>query len=308
MTHSRRKFIRLAGGLSASALLLPTFGCTPSDKTAEQDTEGMNDATATAAASSGSLGSFGIQLYTLRDLLPDDPKGVLRQVADMGYQQIEGYEGPQGMFWGMTPEEWKTYCDELGLTMVSCHVNINENLAEKAAQLAGIGVEYVLCAYIGQQDGEAGWQKVVEQFNAAGKTCQEAGVRFAYHNHAYSFEEKDGVVGQAYLMDNTDDTVDYEMDIYWVVTGGADPIEWLERYPDKWKLCHVKDRARGADPDEHEASVNLGTGTIDFPEILAVADRIGMEYYILEQEDYPDSTPIKSATAGAKYMKELKFA
>ena len=304
-SHTRRNFLRITGGLSASALLLPTFGCGGESNT---DTENVAENEVAMEETTGSLTSFGIQLYTLRDDMPDDPKGTLRRIANMGYQQIEGYEGDQGMFWGMTAQEWKDYCDELGLTMVSCHVNIDENLAEKAAELASIGTEYVLCAYVGEQDGKAGWQAVVDKFNAAGKTCRDAGIGFAYHNHAYTFEEVDGIIPQAYLMDNTDDTVDYEMDIYWVVTGGADPIEWLERYPDKWRLCHVKDRDPAASPDEHEASVDLGTGFIDFPKILAVADRVGMKYYILEQEDYPNGTPLESAEAGARYMESLEFA
>lgn len=308
MTNSRRSFLRVAGGLSATALLLPTLGCGGDASTEGESVEAIEENEAATMDAGGSLKTFGIQLYTLRDDLPGDPRGTLRRIADMGYRQIEGYEGDRGMFWGMTAREWKDYCDELGLTMVSCHVNIDENLAEKAAELASIGTEYVLCAYVGPQEGKAGWQAIVDKFNAAGKTCREAGIGFAYHNHAYSFEEEDGIIPQAYLMDNTDDTVDYEMDIYWVVTGGADPIEWLERYPNKWRLCHVKDRARDAAPEDHEASVDLGTGTIDFPRILAVADRVGMEYYILEQENYPNGTPLESAEAGARYMESLEFA
>ena len=307
MTHSRRTFLRTAGSLSASAVLLPLLSCGDSAN-AQEAAEATSTDAAPASAPTGSLSSFGLQLYTLRDMLPGDPKGTLKQVADMGYTQIEGYEGDQGMFWGMTAQEWKDYCDELGLTMVSCHVNINENLAGKAAELASIGTEYAVCAYIGQQDGQAGWQAVVDQFNAAGKTCRDAGIRFAYHNHAYSFEESGGVVGQAYLMDHTDDTVDYEMDIYWVVTGGADPIDWLNRYPGKWKLCHVKDRKKGASLEDHEASVNLGEGSIDFASILKVAEEQGMEYYILEQENYENSTPLRSARAGAEYLEQLEFA
>ena len=306
---NRRSFLRLAGGLTATSLLLPTFGCGNQPGDAGESVRALEDDDATTEAmTTGSLSTFGIQLYTLRDMLPGDPKGTLKAVADMGYQQIEGYEGDQGMFWGMTAQEWKDYCDELGLTMVSCHVNINENLAEKARQLASIGVDYALCAYVGEQDGRAGWQAIVDKFNAAGKTCRDNGIGFAYHNHAYSFEEVDGIIPQDFLMENTDDTVDYEMDIYWVVTGGADPIEYLERYPGKWKLCHVKDRKKGAPLEEHEASVNLGEGSIDFARILAVAEEQGMEYYILEQENYENSTPLKSARAGAEYLERLEFA
>ncbi|MCP9234678.1 sugar phosphate isomerase/epimerase [Lewinella sp. JB7] len=306
MINSRRTFLRVAGGLSASAALLPLWAC--GDGGGDHASTETTPPESEERAGGGDLGAFGIQLYTLRDMMPGDPRGTLKQIADMGYKQIEGYEGAQGMFWGMEPQEFKDYLDELGLTMVSTHCNINENFAEKAQQAASIGVEYLICPYIGAQDGKAGWDAVIEKFNECGRICAEHGIRFAYHNHAYTFEEVDGIVPQAYLMDNTDDTVDYEMDIYWVVTGGADPVKWLNDYPGKWRLCHVKDRKKGAGPDEHEASVDLGKGSIDFPRILAVAEEQGMEYYILEQEDYENSTPVKSAAAGARYLADFTFA
>lgn len=307
MSKSRRNFLRLAGGFSASAILLPLYNCAGDANSEGDSAEETQNNEEMEANSTGSLSAFGIQLYTLRDLMPGDPKGTLKKIADMGYRQIEGYEGDMGIFWGMEAREYKDYLDELGLTMVATHVNIRENFAEKVKQAAGIGVKYMICPSIGAQKDKAAWQQVVEMFNAAGKVCADNGIRFAYHNHGYSFKEVDGIIPQAYLMDNTDDTVDYEMDIYWVVTAGADPVEWLNKYPNKWRLCHVKDRQKDAPADEMDASVDLGMGTIDFPSVLAVAEAQGMEYYILEQEDYPDSTPLESAKAGARYMEELKF-
>jgi sugar phosphate isomerase/epimerase len=300
---SRREFLRLSSGLTAGSLLLPLLSC------GEAGPEKSAPASAPdTTAARGDLASFGIQLYTLRELMPKDPKGTLKQVADMGYKQIEGYEGGQGMFWGMSPQEWKDYCDELGLNMVSCHMNIRENAAEKIQQLASIGTAYAICPGVGGQPDRAAWQEIVDLFNETGRIAKDNGIGFAYHNHAYTFEEVDGIMPQAFLMENTDDSVDYEMDIYWVVTGGADPVEWLQRYPDKWRLCHVKDRKKGAPLDEHEVSVDLGTGSIDFSRVLRVAEEVGMQYYILEQEDYENSTPLKSAAAGARYLERLEFA
>ncbi|PHN01396.1 sugar phosphate isomerase [Flavilitoribacter nigricans DSM 23189 = NBRC 102662] len=255
------------------------------------------------------IARFGIQLYTLRDVFPQDPKGVLKQIADMGYTQIEGYEGDQGIFWGMGHTEWKNYLDSLGLTMVSTHCNINENFAEKAAQAGEIGMKYLISPWEGPQESIDDFKKIAEKFNEKGAICKENGLRFAYHNHGYSFKELDGQMPQDVMMDNTDPaTVDYEMDIYWVVTGGADPIAYLNKYPDRWRLCHVKDREKGIGADVRDASVDLGTGQIDFPKILKVAAEKKMEYYIVEQERYEDSTPIESARADAEYMKNFKFA
>jgi sugar phosphate isomerase/epimerase len=255
-----------------------------------------------------SIKNFGLQLYTLRDDLPKDPKGVLKQVAGMGYKQIEGYEGGQGLFWGMTNKEFKAYLDSLGLTFISSHCNINTDFETKAAQAAEIGMKYLICPYLGDQKTVDGYKKAAEKFNQAGEICKKNGIKFAYHNHGYTFEEKEGQMPQDVLMQNTDKAlVDYEMDIYWVVTAGADPITWLKKYPGRWTLCHVKDRKKDAGPKDHDASVDLGTGSIDFNKVLKAASKQGMKYYIVEQEKYEGTTPLKSAAVDAAYMKKLKI-
>jgi len=109
-------------------------------------------------------------------------------------------------------------------------------------------------------------------------------------------------------MDNTDPAlVDHEMDIYWVVTGGADPIEYLKKYSNRFRLCHIKDRIKNAG-EEQKASCNLGTGMIDYPKILKVAKDHGMKYFIVEQELYDDSTPLQAAKIGAEYLKQMTFS
>lgn len=305
MNHQRRNFLRTAGLLGTGALILPQWACSGSG--GQESSDAASSATAEAVLSP-SLTDFGIQLYTLRDLLPDDPKGMIKNLASYGYTQIEGYEGPQGMFWNMPHTDFKSYLDDLGLSMVASHCNVQENFEEKAAQAAEVGMKYLICPYIGAQKTMDDWKGIVDLFNECGEICAQNGLRFAYHNHAYSFEELEGVIPQDYMMENVNpETVDFELDIYWVVTGGADPIAYLEKYPDRIRLCHVKDRMKGAAPDEHEASCDLGTGSIDYAHILKVAADHGMEYYILEQERYDNSTPLKSAEKGAEYLKNLVF-
>lgn len=191
--------------------------------------------------------------------------------------------------------------------MVSSHVNINEGFEEKAAQAAEIGMKYLICPYIGPQTSMDAWKTVTDRFNKCGEICKKNGIRFAYHNHAYSFQAFSGMIPHDFIMDNTDpDLVDHEMDIYWVVTGGADPIEYLTKYPNRFRLCHVKDRM--ANTTDRMASTNLGTGIIDFPKILKVAKEQGMKYYIMEQERYDGSSPMDAARVGADYLSKLKFA
>jgi len=307
MKSNRRKFIRYTGVLATGSLILPAFGCKDAAKDFKRGyDDGMKEAK--DAAATGSLDAYGIQLYTLRDVIGDDPKGVLKELSNYGFKQIESYDGKQGMFWDMEPKDFKSYLDDLGLSIISSHCNINENFEKKAAQAASIGMDYLVCPYIGPQTSVDAWKKVTDRFNACGEVCKKNGIRFAYHNHAYSFKAFSGMIPHDFMMENTDpDLVDHQMDIYWVVTGGADPIEYLQKYPNRFKLCHVKDRMKDAG-DEQSASCNLGTGTINFSKILKVAKENGMKYFIMEQERYDGSTPMKSAEIGAEYLSKLKFA
>lgn len=289
MHKERRKFIEQLTVFSTGSIMVPSL------------LKGNSLGTAEA-----SLDKFGIQLYTLRDEMPKDPKGIIKQLASFGYQQIEGYEGDQGMFWNMTNKDFKMFLDDLGLTMISSHCNIKENFAEKAAQAAEIGMAYLVCPYIGPQKSMEDWKKVTDLFNDCGRICEENGIRFAYHNHEYSFKSFSGMIPHDFIMQNTDpDLVDHQMDIYWVVTGGADPIDFLTRYPNRFRLCHVKDRIKGS--EERDASCDLGKGFIDYPKILKIAADQGMQYYIVEQERYDNSTPLDSAKHDAEYLKKLEF-
>ncbi len=306
MKNDRRKFLQVAGTFTAGTLLFPQLACNTPTSNNESETTPV---VTTPPEPKPSLDEFGIQLYTLRDDFPKDPKGVLKQLASLGYKQIEGFEGAQGMFWDMGNKEFKKYLDSLGLNMVSSHCDIKKDFEAKAAQAAEIGMEYLICPYVGPQTSVDEWKKVTDRFNECGAICKKNGIRFAYHNHAYTFVPFSGMIPHDFVMDNTDpDLVDHEMDIYWVVTGGADPIEYLKKYPNRFRLCHIKDRMKGVDAKEHSASCDLGTGMIDFPKILKVAKEQGMKYYILEQERYDNSTPMKSVGAGADYLKKLVFA
>lgn len=283
MRYNRRDFLRL-GGAAAAGLALAPMACAPATKETATNT-------------------FGLQLYTLRDDFPKDPKGVLAKVASYGYKQIESYEGPNGMFWGMTNKEFKAYMDELGMKIVSSHCDIDNDFERKAAEAAEIGMKYLICPWRSQEKLDD-YYAVAEDFNAKGEICKQNGIKFAYHNHGYTFTETEGKFPHDILMENTDKgLVEYEMDIYWVVTAGQDPIEWIKRYPGRFTSSHIKDRMKGT--DEREATCTLGTGTIDFQSIINEGKKNGMELFIVEQERYDGTTPLASVEANAKYMNKL---
>lgn len=308
MKNNRRNFLQVAGTFAAGSMLLPQLACTNTETDSKNNNTNTNTPPPPAPAKS-KLEEFGIQLWSLKDDLPKDPKGVLKQLASFGYQQIEGFDGDQGMFWGMPHLDFKKYLDDIGLSMVASHCDIKTDFEKKAGQAAEIGMEYLICPWIGPQKSVEDWKKVTDQFNECGAICKKNGIKFAYHNHAYSFKAFTGMIPHDFIMDNTDpELVFHEMDIYWVVTGGADPVEYLKKYSNRFKLCHIKDRMKNAPTEEKNASCNLGTGSIDFAPILKVAKENGMEYFFAEQELYAEgTTALKSAEANAGYMKALEI-
>jgi sugar phosphate isomerase/epimerase len=293
MSYNRRDFIKTtSAAIAITAVTGELLGCNSSSH----------------MGGSGTLKEFGLQLYTLRDVFPKDPKGILKQVADMGYKQVEGFEGNKGLFWGMTNIEFKKYMDDLGMNFISSHCDINKDFERKANEGAAIGMKYLLAPYFGPQKNIDAFKQYAEKLNQLGEVCKKAGLRFGYHNHDYSFKPLEGQFPQDVMMQNTDPSlVDFEMDIYWVVTAGEDPVKWIEKYPNRFRLCHVKDRKKAAPLSEHDASVDLGTGSIDFAQILKVGKKNGMKYYIVEQEKYEGTTSLASAKADAEYLKKLKF-
>ena len=304
---NRRDFLKRTS-LFASAF---AFGSLVScnNETKPEETKGDTSSKASTeppTPSTKPLGDFGLQLYTLRDDLPKDPKGVLKQVAGFGYKQLEGYEGDKGLWWGLGAVEFKKYLDELGVGMVSSHCDYKKDFEKKAAEAAGVGLKYLIAPYIGKQKTLDDYKKIADEFNKAGEVCKKNGLRFAYHNHDYSFVQQDGQYPQDILMATADASlVDFEMDMYWVVTAGADPEAWIKKYPNRFTLCHVKDRSKTAKAEDHDASVDLGTGSIDYAKVLKTASDNGMKYYIVEQERYDNSTPLKSAEVDAAYLKKL---
>ena len=251
------------------------------------------------------LPAYGLQLWTVKEDLEANPKEVLKKVASFGYKQIESFEGKNGMFWGLKNTEFKKYLDDLGTKIISSHCNNTVDFERKAAEAAEIGMKYLICPYKGPQKSIDDFKKFADEFNASGEICRKNGIRFAYHNHDYSFKPIDGQVPQEVMMNGTDkNLVDFEMDIYWVIAAGEDPKAWFKKHPGRFKLCHVKDLAKTATGHE---SVQIGKGTIDFASILKAGTADGLKYYIVEQEAFTGTNPLESAEVDAKYMGSFSY-
>ena len=210
MNYSRRNFIKLTGGAATGLALGSMTGIS------------LLSCTEKAAVTN----TFGLQLYTLRDVLPQDPKGILKQVASFGYKQIESYDEPQRIFWSMGHTGFKKYMDDLGMTLVAAHCDINKEFEQRAAEAAAIGMKFLLCPWLGPQPTLDDYKRQADVFNARGEVCKKNGIRFAYHNHDYSFLPVDGQYPQDILMSNTDPAlVHYVLAIYLIVNNKQNPIE-----------------------------------------------------------------------------------
>lgn len=325
----RRFFLRQAGIYAATPLVLNQItSCTPSSKTEEK----MADSTAISALAEPSIKEFGIQLWTVKEDMAKDVKATLKAVSDYGYSFVESFS-PKGaeIFWGMKPKDFKTYLDSINLKILSSHcdpaftmdIKTEKVFRQLVDDAASIGMKYLINPFLGELKTQDDWKKAIEGFNRQGEICSKAGLRFAYHNHHFEFKKfADGSTPQQMMLEGTDPKlVDFELDLYWVVKAGENPEEWLKKYSNRFKLCHIKDHNTDEKQKEIEtkekptddfwpvgASCNLGTGKIDFATILSTARANGMEYYIVEQERFDAGTRLQSIKADADYMKKLVFA
>lgn len=253
------------------------------------------------------LSAFGIQLYSVKEDMAVDAQATMRSLASFGYKQFEGFDGGKGILWGMQPAEFKSLLSETGTTMVASHANVFENLEAQAAQAAEVGMKYLICPWIGPQKSLDDYKKKANEFNQIGEKLKSFGLRFAYHNHDYTFVNQEGSIPQDILMDNTDpELVDFEMDIYWVHVANAKPAEYLAKYPGRFRLCHLKDAESGTG-DPHQRGVLLGAGEIPYADLIKQSKAIGMEYFIVEQERFPSGTPMEAAETNAKYLSALEY-
>jgi len=274
---------------AAAALLVPSFACVASDKK-----------------------SVGLQLYSLRDELPKDVKGTIAKVAKAGFKEVETYGfSIKDQFWGLTPAEFKKLLDDNGLTAPSGHYGLGSYLTDgnteelKAAIAAAkvLGSEYVTIPWLDESIRKSAddYKKIAVKINEAGKLTKEAGIRLAYHNHNFEFEKQGDTTGYEILLKGTDkNLVDFELDLYWVVRSGNDPIKLFKENPGRFTMWHVKDMDK-ANP---ALNAEVGTGSINFKPIFADAKLSGMKHFFIEHETNYKPNPMESVAASCAYIKK----
>jgi sugar phosphate isomerase/epimerase len=282
MTIDRRRFLA-ALGASAAALA----ACNRS-------------VAASAPMPARRVDRLGIQLYTLRKQANTDLAGVLAGLSRIGYKEVE-FAG----YYKHPATEIRDLLKRHGLTAPSAHIAIDLIETQPAQTFADahvVGHEWITVPSLprGKPTTMEDWQRIGAQFNRVAAQVKSAGFRFAFHNHNDIVRKTGDVLPIDILMKETDPAlVAFQMDIYWAVNGGADPIELLARYPGRFKMLHVKDGQR----PPGDVQTDVGAGTIDFISIFARAK--GIEHYFVESDSAAD--PMAFAAASYKYLSHLEF-
>lgn len=248
------------------------------------------------------LKRIGLQLYSVRDLMKADLPGTLAKVAAIGYKEVE-FAG----YFGRTPTQIRELLRRDGLTSPSTHLpfdSLESTWQKQLDDAKAVGHHWATIAFIPEEKRRTldDWKRHAATFNRAAAQAKSAGLRFAYHNHDFELKAIDGTRPIDLLLKETDPSlVDFEMDLYWVVFGGGNPIDLFNQYPKRFPLVHVKDSS--GPPDRN--MVDVGQGTIDFRSIFAQSDKAGIKHYFVEHDKPAD--PIATIRNSYHYLHALRF-
>jgi len=244
-------------------------------------------------------GPLGVQLYTLRAAMERDVAATLARVAAIGYEEVE-FAG----YFGHAPSEIRLFLADAGLRAPSAHVAadlLDEAWPATLEAAAVVGHDYVVVPSIPESMRTSldGWRRTAERLTRAAAAAHEMGLRFAYHNHDLEFREMEGRTPLDVFLETADaDLVEIELDLFWVVHAGADPIAFMDRWPGRIPMVHVKDRTADGRMTE------VGNGVIDWGEILRHRERAGIRHYFVEH-DRPEE-PFRSIESSLHYLSRLE--
>jgi sugar phosphate isomerase/epimerase len=286
-----------------------------------------------------STSKVGIQLFTIPKLVSTDFKGTLTRLAKIGYKEVEFF-GPyefsapetienwkrfagflgvtQNAFYGYKPAEVKTLLADLGLSAPSAHLDITtlrKNLGPAAEGLSAVGVKYVVVPSLTTAEDFADYNKLADEFSSFGEQLATHGLTYVYHNHGYEHTPQNGKTLMDTLLTQTDEKVKFELDIFWMTAAGANPIEFLQKYPGRYKMMHVKNaseqvRFSGNGPMMEQIMglmgkmADPGDGVFDIKAIIKAGKKSGVDHFFLERDmaPNPDTTLPNSYEYLAKVM------
>ncbi len=285
--NTRRNFIKQSGLITAGLMM------NPSDLLKKQK-------------------NVGIQLYSVRDEIFKDPRGVIKKIAVAGYSEVEMFGlNAENKFYGLTVKEFAQLLKDNKLKSPSGHYapenflfeNGNGDDVKNFCEVGNtLGNKYIIIPWMKEERRKTidQYKVLAERINKAGEICKKANLQLAYHNHDFEFADMNGQHGYDVLLNNTDkDLVKMEMDIYWVVRAGYDPIELFKKHPGRFHLWHVKDM----DKADRTKNTEVGNGTVDFKTIFANAKLSGVKHYMVEQENNYKPDIFSSIKTSCSYTK-----
>lgn len=250
---------------------------------------------------------ISLQLYSLRDDIAKDYDATIKKAGEMGFTSVEAANYADGKFYGKTPEEFKASIEKAGMKVLSSHTGkglTEKELASKdftealkwwdqciAAHKAA-GMKYIVTPWMDTPKTLKDLQTYCEYYNEIGKKCKENGMLFGYHNHDFELKNKiEDKVMYDYMLENTNpEYVFFEMDVYWVVRGGKSPVDYFNKYKNRFTLLHIKDNRE------------LGqSGMVGFDAIFNNTDAAGVKHLVVEVEQY-SFTPEESVKKSLDYL------
>jgi len=300
MYDSRREFLKSSAILVAGASLFPNH----------------------LFASPKKIERLGLQLYTVRDAMRTDPSGTLKKISTMGYFHVEHAGYNDRKFYGYTVKEFKAVLDDTHLNMISGHVTLSQKHWDAASNdftdewkqtvddAAEVGQKYLINPGMDSNlltDVDA-FKKFMNVFNKCGELCHNRGLQFGYHNHDFEFTTMFGKTMLYDLMlESTDPAlVSQQMDIGNMYPTGAMPLDYINKYPGRFELMHVKDEIKNAD-GKYESTL-LGKGVMPLKEILKAARKTGgTSQFIIEQEEYQGLDPLDCSKINLKVMSKWGY-
>lgn len=264
-------------------------------------------------AASKTVKSLGLQLFSVREFVAKDLEGTLEKVAALGYKELEIY-GYNGTFFGKTTNEFKTILKNTGIKVVSSHHaagiankskgSLTEGWDKAVEDLDSLGAKYMVCPYLfPKEQTHETYALLPDLLSKSGEVTKSAGIQFAYHNHDFEFKKyNDSTLVFDHIITNTPaDLVKIELDLYWIIKAGYDPIQYFEKYPGRFPLWHVKDMEAGS-----KDITEVGHGTIDFDKIFAARKIAGLKQWFVEQ-DVTKGNMFDSIKSSHEYISKKKF-
>ncbi len=287
---SRRRILQLLVAGVAGGALIPRLAAAAREGGDRPHDENVGD-------DRRRIGRIGLQLYTVRRALAKDVEGTIAAIAAAGITELEfaGYYEKDAAW-------WKALLKRHGLSAPSAHMPLpstDEGWKAQFDMANAMGHRWVIMPYLdaSQRKTADDWKRLSARLNTAAGMAKASGLKFGYHNHDFEFAALDGTTGYDIITSQTDASmVKLELDLYWAVKAGQDPLALMARMPGRVTCCHVKD----AGPAPLRAIMDVGAGTIDFKTILAKGRTMGLEHWFIEHDEPKD--PLASIAASAKAM------